>query len=196
VDQTKTLLLAGYETTALGLAWALYLLSRNAEAAARWHEEVDGVLLGRLPSSADLRKLPWTAQIAHETLRLYPPLYTTARQCTEDDEIGGHAIRKGCAVLISIYGIHRSSVWGETPEAFLPERFAPAAGWPKRAFLPFSNGKHICLGNNFAMTEMIVVLAMIGQRYRLQQADDRPIEARGMIGLVPEREIELKLTPR
>jgi cytochrome P450 len=196
VDQTKSLLLAGYETTGVALCWALYLIARHPPVAERLEREVDTVLQGRLPGWEDLSKLAYTAQVIHETLRLYPPLYTTARQCLQDDTVGTHTIRKGCVVVISIYGMHRNSSWGDQPEAFRPERFASGCAWPKRAFLPFSNGKHICLGNHFAVTEMMVALAMIVQRYRLTYPDDRPVEATGMVGLVPSRDVLLEVTQR
>jgi cytochrome P450 len=196
VDQTKSLLLAGYETTGVALCWALYLIARHPQVARRLQEEVDSVLQGRPPAWDDLPKLTYTAQVIHETLRLYPPLYTTARQCLQDDEVGGHTIRKGCVVVISIYGMHRNPLWGEEPETFRPDRFAPGSAWPKRAFLPFSNGKHICLGNHFAVTEMMVALAMIAQRYRLVYLDDQPIEAMGIVGLVPSRDVMLEVAHR
>jgi cytochrome P450 len=196
VDQTKSLLLAGYETTGVALSWALYLIARHAEVAGRLQEEVDRVLKGRLPTFEDLPKLLYTAQVIHETLRLYPPLYTTARRCIEDDEVGGHAIRKGCVVVISIYGMHRNPAWGQDPDSFRPERFAPDSNWPKRSYVPFSNGKHICLGNHFAVIEMVIAIAMISQRYRLTCIEDNPVEALGIVGLVPGRDILLKVMPR
>lgn len=196
VDETKTLFLAGYETTAISLAWSLYLLARNPGAALRWHEEADRVLGGRMPEYRDLAALEFAAQILHETLRLYPPVYTVARVCLEDDEIGGYGIRKGDIALVSIYGIHRGSAWEPGPEEFCPERFSSGQQWPKNAFLPFATGKHICLGNQFAVIEMLTALAVIGQRYRLEPAELRPVGASAQITLVPEREILLRLSSR
>ncbi|HEY8358204.1 MAG TPA: cytochrome P450 [Ramlibacter sp.] len=195
VDQTKSLLLAGYETTGVALAWALYLLARHAEAAERLREEVDRVLQGRTPTWDDLPGLAYTGQVINETLRLYPPLYTTARECVEDDEVRGQAIAKGCVVVISIYGMHRNPAWGADPESFRPERFA-APDWPRRSFLPFSSGRHVCLGNNFALVEMTIAVAMIAQRYRLACIEREPVEAMGIVGLVPSRDILLEVTPR
>jgi cytochrome P450 len=195
VDQTKSLLLAGYETTGVALSWALYLIARHPEAAQRLRDEIDTVLEGRLPTWEDLPALAYTGQVVNETLRLYPPLYTTARQCTEDDTFNGQAIRKGNVVVISIYGMHRNPAWGDAPEAFRPERFA-AADWPRRSFLPFSSGQHICLGNSFALVEMTVALAMIVQRYRLDCVEQEPVEPMGIVGLVPSRDILLAVAPR
>lgn len=196
VDQCKTLLVAGYETTGLGLTWTLYLLARHPEAAAKMSEEADRVLEGRAPAWQDLPKLTYTGQIIHESLRLYPPVYAMGRVCIKDDDVQGHTVRKGWVLIVSTFAMQRSSIWGEDFDTFRPERFAPGLVWPRKAYLPFGSGRHVCLGNAFATTEMMIAVTRICQRYRLQPADERDVEARGEIGLVPEREIELGLVPR
>jgi cytochrome P450 len=196
LDETKTLFVAGFETTATALAWALYLLARHPEAAARWHAEVGQVLNGRPPAWEDLERLTWTGQVIRETLRLCPPVYSLGRQCVAEDELGGRTIRRGSLLLISVYGIHRAEEWWPDPHAFRPERFGPGETWPEHAFLPFATGKHLCIGASFAMTEMAVALALIGQRFRLALADDREVGESAQITLVPAREIPLRLAPR
>ena len=196
VDQCKTLLVAGYETTGLALTWTLYLLARHPDAAAKMGEEADRVLQGMPPKWQDLPKLSYTAQVIHESLRLYPPVYAIGRECIKDDEVMGHRVRKGWVLIISTFGMQRSSVWGEDFEAFRPERFAPGSAWPRKAFLPFGSGRHICLGNAFAMTEMMIAVTRICQQYRLEPADERIVEPRGEIALMPEREIELRIARR
>ncbi len=129
-------------------------------------------------------------------MRLYPPGHTLARQCMQGDEIAGYEIPKSATILISVYGIHRSDAWGSDPEKFCPERFAQDSSWPRRAYLPFATGKHICVGNEFAMTEMITTLSIIGQRYSLARANREPVEARAQITLVPAQEIPLYLEVR
>jgi len=195
LDELKSLVVAGFETTAAGLFWSLYLLARHPDAAVKWHEELDRVLDGRVPTTQDLPRLAYTSHVVHEALRLYPPIHTLARECVEDDEVDGYRVPRGVTVLISVYGIHRGADWGPDPDAFRPERFA-AADWPKRAYLPFANGRHLCLGNHFALAEMITSLALIGQRYRLELADHRPLDALAEISLVPSREIPILLHPR
>ena len=195
LDELKSLVVAGFETTAAALTWTLYLLAGHPEVADRWHEELDRVLGGRRPAAEDLPRLPYTSQIVHESLRLYPPIHTLARQCVEDDELSGCRMPRGATVLISIYGIHRGADWGPDPDAFRPERFA-APDWPRRAYLPFANGRHLCLGNHFALAEMAAILALIGQRYRLELADRRALTARAEISLVPSREILVSIHPR
>jgi cytochrome P450 len=196
LDETKTLFVAGFETTATGLAWALYLLARHPEAAERWHEEIDRVLNGAAPTWEDLERLTWTGQIVRETLRLKPPVYNLGRECVADDVLDGCPIRPPTVVLISVYGIHHGEEWWPEPRRFRPERFAPGAAWPEHAFLPFAVGKHLCIGAGFAMAEMTLALALIGQRFRIALADEREVEERAQITLVPAREIPLCLAPR
>lgn len=193
-DETKTLFLAGFETTATALTWALYLLARHPAEAALLHREVDTVLTGRAPTWNDLPKLPYTAQVLHEAMRLYPPVYAVARRCMADDELGGYRIPQATPVLISIYGVHRAPVWGDDAENFRPARFAPGVEWPKRAYIPFAAGRHLCIGNDFAAVEMTVALAAIAQRYRFTVTETVGESAR--ITLVPDREIDLRLEPR
>jgi cytochrome P450 len=195
LDELKSLIVAGFETTAAGLFWSLYLLARHPEVAAKWREELDRVLGGKAPTAQDLPRLEYTSQVIHEALRLYPPIHTLARDCVEEDEVDGYRMPRGVTVLISVYGIQRGAAWGPDAESFRPERFA-SADWPRRAFLPFANGRHLCLGNHFALAEMVTTLALIGQRYRLELADEQPLDGLAEISLVPSREIPVLLHPR
>jgi cytochrome P450 len=195
-DETKTLFVAGFETTATALTWMLYLLARHPEVAAGWHEELDRVLGGRAPEWADLDRLPVARAILDEALRLYPPVYSLPRQCIAEDELGGHTVRPGTIILISIFGIHRSADWWPEPERFHPQRFAAGTDWKPHALLPFGIGKHACIGAEFAAAEMLIALALIGQRYRLALADSEPVGMVARITLAPAREISLQLLPR
>ncbi len=194
IDETKTLFLAGFETTATALTWTLYLLARHPDVAAKLQEEVDSTLGGRRPGWHDLAGLSYTGQVLYESMRLYPPVYAIARRSVGDNNLGGYAIADGTPLLISIYGAHRTPVWGPDPERFRPERFA--GDWPRRAYLPFATGQHLCVGNDFAMVEMTVALALIAQRYTLSTVDDAPVGERARITLVPDREIWARLEAR
>jgi cytochrome P450 len=196
LDETKTLFVAGFETTATALAWMLYLLARNTAAAERWHDEVDRVCAGSSPTWDDLEKLTWTNQIINEAMRVYPPVYNMARQCISDDVIDGQEIRRGMLLLISIFGIHRREESWPDAGAFRPERFDPGSAWPRNAFLPFGAGKHICIGASFALTEIKVILAIIGQRYRLEPVEQAEVGEIARITLAPSREIPLRLIAR
>ncbi len=196
LDETKTLFAAGFETTATALAWALHCLSHHPRAAEAWHAEVDGVLGGREPVWEDLERLAGTARIVDETLRLYPPVYTMGRVCTEDDELGGFPIRRGDNLLLSIYGAHRMARFWPEPERFDPDRFGPGRSWERHAYLPFALGKHQCIGNTFALSEATLVLALIGQRYRLRPTLPSAVPAKAQVTLVPATEIPMHLDPR
>ncbi len=193
LDETKTLFVSGFETTATALAWALHLLARDIEAQQKWQEECRTVLNGRLPEMEDLEKMPFTRQIINETLRLYPPVYNMARECIESDEIGGKHIYPRDVLIISIYGIHRSEEYWKSPGCFVPERFAPGSVYDPHAFLPFAVGKHVCIGAQFAMYELMTFLAVLGSSVRLTPSDNQPIGIRAQITLAPEREICLHL---
>lgn len=194
LDETKTLFAAGFETTATALTWAIYLLAHNPAQASRFYAEVDSVLEGRAPQWEDLPNLPFTANMINEVLRLYPPVYNIARECIEADEINGMRIKKGSVVVMSILGIHRDEQWWPEPLQFLPDRFSQ--NWPKQAYLPFATGRHLCVGNHFALTEMAVALIRIAQRYRLELIDPTPVGMAAQITLVPDRPLAFKLVAR
>ncbi|MBO8202316.1 cytochrome P450 [Streptomyces smyrnaeus] len=168
-DEIVTFFMAGHETSATCLAWTFYLLSTAPEVRARLEEEVDKVLAGRSPGPEDTDQLVWTRAVLNESLRLFPPVWTVERDATADDEVGGLPVRRGDTVITPPYLVHRHpGVW-ESPEAFDPARFLPdrSAGRPRHAFIPFGGGKRGCIGNAFALIEVVVALAMITQRYRL-----------------------------
>ena len=196
LDETKTLLAAGFETTATALAWTLHALSHHPEVARRWHAEVDSVLGGRAPVWADLPRLGYTEQILQESLRLFPPVYTMGRVCRVEDRLGGHRIRVGETLLLSVYGAHRTAEFWPEPERFDPDRFAPGREGPRHAWLPFALGKHQCIGNTFAMAEATLVLALIGQRYRLSPTVPFGIPSKAQVTLVPAVAVPVRLERR
>jgi cytochrome P450 len=167
-DEVLTMLVAGHETTATALSWAWALLDAHPHAAARLHAELDQVLGGRLPSVADLPQLSYTRMVIDETMRLYPPVYILSRKVVADDAIGGYKIPGGSAADISPYITHRHPDFWEDPERFDPERFAPdrAAARHKYAYIPFSTGPRMCIGNSFALMEATLILATAAQRFR------------------------------
>jgi cytochrome P450 len=172
-DEVLTMLVAGHETTATALTWAWGLLDTHPEIAERLYGELDTVLGGRRPTMADVPQLAYTRMIIDETLRLYPPVYILSRQVAADDEIGGYRIPKGSAVDISPYIVHRHPAFWAEPERFNPERFSPeqAAARHKYAYIPFSTGPRMCIGNTFALIEATLVLATVAQRFRPRMAD-------------------------
>ncbi|WP_374300305.1 cytochrome P450 [Ferrovibrio sp.] len=194
-DESKTLFIAGFETTATSLAWMLYALASRPELVEQIHDELSQVLAGDAPDLESMKRLPLTQATINETMRFYPSVYHVSRQAIEDDEFNGRQIPRGSQLLLSIFGMHRDpALWGD-PDAFRPQRFMEA-GWPSQAFMPFIIGKHACIGNHFAMIEMTIALAMIVQRYRLELADPAPVGMIARITLAPDRDISLRLVPR
>lgn len=176
-DEVVTLFLAGFETTARSLTWGWYLLSQQPEVVQRVEAEVDGAFGKRAPTLAELSALPYTRMVVDEILRLYPPAGMLARQVVADDVIDGYRIPANGVVMLIPFMTHRyPGVWAE-PEQFQPERFHPdqAGERPKSSYIPFSGGARICLGNHFALTEMVFTFAMLCARYRLQRTTTEPI---------------------
>jgi len=176
-DEVVTLFLAGFETTARSLTWGWYLLSQHPDVVQRLEAETDAALGKRSPTLADLAALPYTRMVVDEILRLYPPAGMLARQVVADDVIDGYRIRGGSIVMLMPFLTHRyPGVWAD-PEKFRPERFHPDCAdlRPKSAYIPFSGGARICLGNHFALTEMVYTFAMLIARYRLQRTTPEPI---------------------
>jgi cytochrome P450 len=196
-DEAMTILLAGHETTANALAWTWYLLAQHPEVEARLHAEVDAVLGDRLPVRDDVDRLPFTRQVIAESMRLYPPAWAVGRQATADVEVasasGPRLIRKDWVVLMSQWVTHRDPRWWPQPEKFdpgrwLPESGAAAARRPRYAYYPFGGGPRSCIGEAFAWTEAMLVLAMLGQKWKLRLArPDERLELVPTITLRPKR---------
>jgi len=197
-DQVLTFMAAGHETTALALSWTISLLCRHPEAADRLRDEVDAALGGRTPAAADLPRLSYTRRVIEESLRLYPPVYATLRDAVADDEIGGYHIPARSMVILCPYVTHRHPDFWPDPEAFDPDRFLPerSADRPRFAWYPFLGGPHQCIGQEFAMMEMVLALAMIARAFRFDLAPGARVEPRAMITLRPRDGVPVILRPR
>ncbi len=202
-DEVVTLFFAGFETTARSLTWAWYLLARHPWAQGRMQGEVDRVRGAQpaaawLPSVGDLYQLGYTRQVIDETLRIYPPTALLARQNTEADAIGGYPIPAGSMIILMPYMVHRHPEVWDDPERFDPERFTAAAveERPKSAYIPFASGPRVCLGNNFALLEMIYALSMASARYTIEAVDDTPIEHEFGGTIRPNHPLVARITAR
>lgn len=195
-DELNTLLLAGHETTALTFTWALYELARNPAADAEMAAEVAGVLAGgRLPEAADLGRLPITASVVKETLRLYPPLYVVAREAAEDTQVlGVHMPKRSRLRMYSMHVQRDAAVYPE-PDAFRPERWRDGRDRdvPRGRYFPFSLGPRMCIGSTFATMELVLGLATLRARYRVELLSAEPVAAVPHISLQPERPILARL---
>jgi len=197
-DEVMTLFLAGHETTALALSWSWYLLATHPDAETKFHEELDEVLGGRAPNVSDLPKLTYTEMIAKESMRLYPPAYAVGREALEETEIGGFRVPKGTQLFAFQWVTHRDARYFDEPDAFKPERWTPdvAERLPKYAYFPFGGGPRQCIGNYFAMMEIVLLLATIGQRVRFELDPEHKVEVLPVLSLRPRNGIKVIIEPR
>jgi len=189
-DEAITLFLAGHETTALALAHTIYLLSKYPDVERRLVAELDEVLGGKLPTAADVKRLPYTEQILKESMRLYPPAWTTGRETVEDIELRGVVVPKGAQILMSQWVVHRDPRWFPNPEAFDPDRWEAdkVKGMPRYAYFPFGGGPRVCIGNHFAMMEATLLLAIIMQRVHIELLPGQRLELEPSVTLRPKGE--------
>jgi cytochrome P450 len=195
-DEVMTIFLAGHETTANALAWALYLLARHPAAYRRLRAEAIAALGGRTPTASDIPRLGFALQVFKEALRLYPPAYLTSRLAIRDVEIGGHRIAAGTDVIANICTMHRMPQYFPDPERFDPDRFEPGAEKtiPRGAYVPFGAGARICIGNNFAMMEGQLILATLAQRVELSLATPGEIAPEPLVTLRPAGGVPMRVT--
>ncbi|HEY1951440.1 MAG TPA: cytochrome P450 [Gemmatimonadaceae bacterium] len=196
-DEAMTIFLAGHETTANALSWTWYLLSQNPEAESRLHQEVDA-LSGSVPGPGDLSRLSYTRMVLAESMRLYPPAWAVGRRAIDDFEAGGYRIPARSMVLASQYIMHRDPRFHPDPERFDPDRWLPAAASarPRFSYFPFGGGTRICIGEQFAWMEGILLLATIAQRWKLRYVGDAPPEIEPRITLRPRGAMMMRPIPR
>jgi cytochrome P450 len=197
-DELVTLFLAGHETTAQALSFTFYLLARHPAAAMRLAAEVDEVLQGRLPSSADVPRLQYAEWVIKESLRLYPPAPNIGREALCDCEIGGYHIPKGAQIALVQWVVQRDPRWFDDPETFRPERWDKdlARRIPRCSYFPFGDGPRICIGTQFAMLESVLVLASVVQRYELALAPGYRLEIFPSVTLRPRHGVSMIVRKR
>jgi cytochrome P450 len=197
--EVLNIMIGAFETTTNALSWAWYLLSQHPEVEQRFHEELDTVLQGRTPTVDDLPRLVYLRRIVDETLRLYSPAWQTMRRAKADDNIGGYHIPANSIIFLNQHTVHRHPAFWEDPDRFDPDRFLPerVAQRPKFAYIPFGSGPRICIGNGFALTEIQLALALVGQHYRLVWPEGQPpVKKLALITLHPKDGVRLCLEPR
>ncbi|MFJ3818753.1 cytochrome P450 [Streptomyces sp. NPDC090056] len=196
-EQVLVFLLAGHETTATSLGFALHLLGLHPEAQKRAQEEVDRVLAGRTPGAADLDALPYVTQVLKEAMRLFPAAPVIGRRAVAATEIGGVAVPAGADVVVAPWVTHRHPDYWEDAERFDPDRFTPEAeaARPRYAWFPFGGGPRACIGQHFSMLESVIALAMILQRYGFE-AVDTEVPLTSAITLQAAGPARCRLTPR
>lgn len=199
-DEVVSLFVAGYETTANALAWTWYLLARHPEVEARARAEVAQVLGSRPPGAEDLPRLRYVTQVLEESMRMYPPAWLITRQAREEDVVGGYRIPADKRLIIALapWVLHHQPQWWPEPERFDPDRFLPerAAGRPRHAYMPFGAGQRHCIGSQFAMVEMVLVVSRVLQHGRLRPLPGWEVELEPLMSLRPKGGLPMLLEPR
>lgn len=194
-DNLLTFIVAGHETTALTLAWSLYLCAFDAEVQGRARAEARAVLNGRTATADDIAQLPFVRMIIDEALRLYPPAAILSRTALKADQLCGREVRPGDTVMIPIYALHRHHQLWQDPNAFRPERFADRKSIDRYAYLPFGDGPRICIGASFAIQEAVIILATLLSRFRFSPQKGREPEPVMILTLRPHGGVWLTAEP-
>lgn len=194
-NEAATIFMAGHETTAATLTWAWYLLSKAPWVEETVHAEIEAVCGTAVPTVADVPKLKWCMAVIEETLRLYPPVPILARQAREADTVGDRTIKPASLVMIVPWLLHRTPSLFEDPHNFKPERFIDRRPAPY-SYIPFAIGPRICPGLQFGLTEAVLCLAVLAQRFRLKVPDSHKVEAQCRLTLRPRGGLPVTLHRR
>jgi len=193
-DQVATMILAGHETTATALFWALYLLALDPATQDELAAEVQRATAN---GAFDIERLTFTRAIVDETMRLYPPAFLIARGAAAPDTIAGLPVRKKDVILIAPWLLHRHEKLWRDPNAFIPSRFMPDASPPDRfAYLPFGAGARVCIGAHFALVETTLALAKLIGAFRVDLLDKEPVMPIGVVTTQPDRSPMFRIARR
>ncbi len=197
-DQVITIFLAGYETVANALSWTWYLLSLNPDCESKFHEEVDGILQGKLPTVENVPHLRYTESVMAESLRLYPPAWAMGRYARNDFALGEYLLPARTTVLISQFITHRDPRYFPDPLRFDPDRFSPEgkAQRTKFTYFPFGAGVRQCIGESFAWMEGVLILATLAQKWKLRLVPGHKVEPQPLITLRPRYGMRMQVEPR
>lgn len=195
IDEIKQYLWAGTETTALTLAWALYLLSVHPEARDRVIKESEDVLASREPTAADYTSLVYTRSVIQETMRLYPPVWGLIRIAAKDDVIGGKEVRAGDRIVLFGYSAHHNKRFWDEPEEFRPERWMDksAKRQVKYSYIPFGAGKRSCIGGAMSQMENTLALALLLRRFRPEYVGPVPANINATVTLTPKGGLHFRM---
>jgi cytochrome P450 len=193
VDEVATMILAGHETTATALSWALYLLALDPETQEEVASETGGE---HLDSMADIDRQKFTRAVIEETMRLYPPAFLIARAARDKDDAAGVPIGKGDIIMIAPWLLHRHEKLWDQPNAFVPKRFMSATAPDRFAYLPFGAGPRVCIGAPFALAESVLALARLIGEFRVELVDTGPIIPVGVVTTQPDHSPMFRITPR
>lgn len=196
-DQVATMILAGHETTAVSLFWALLLLAESPATQARVAAEAARLDLSPDRAAAALDQLVFTKAVVAETLRLYPPAFLMVRQAIAEDRVGDFRIPRGAVLMMAPWVLHRHRKLWRDPDLFDPTRFLPDAPAPERfAYLPFGAGPRVCVGAQFALAEANLVLASLVRSFHIRRETAEPVLPVAVVTTQPDHAPLFRLTPR
>jgi len=197
-DEATTLFVAGHETTSNALTWTWYALSQHPDVEAKMHAELDSVLAGRRPSAADLPRLPYTRAVLAESMRLYPPVWGMGRRALTAHTLGGYDIPRDSLVIVSPFITQRDARFFPEPELFRPQRWLDESAQerPRFSYFPFGGGARQCIGEQFAWMEGVLLLATLGQRWRLRLVPGHKVEFHALVTLRPKHGMRMTLHAR
>lgn len=173
-DNLLTFIVAGHETTALALSWALYLCGYDQDVQDKARAEAQSVLNGRIATKDDVPNLPYVRMIIDEAMRLYPPAAFLSRTAQNPDQLGDRPVAPGDTVMLPIYSLHRNELLWDDPNRFDPERFRDPKAIDRYAYIPFGNGPRVCIGAHFALQETVIVLSTLLSRFKFTKSPGKP----------------------
>jgi cytochrome P450 len=196
LSESMQLLVAGHETSSNALSWLLYLLSSRPDCLERVRQEFDTVLGDAPLGYSDVSKFEFATRVIMEALRLYPPFWMVDRMAIADDRVGDIAIPRGSMVIVYVYGAHHAPRYWQNPDDFDVERFTRENEKLRTPFthLPFGAGPRGCIGGNYAMLQILMILRDVLKTYDFQMAPGQLIEARPMVILRPKHGIRMRFT--
>ncbi len=193
-DEVITMFLAGQETSAVALSWAIALLAEHPKIQEEAAAEVASVTNGREVKAEDYPRLKFIHYVVQETLRLYPPLWSLGRIAVRDTMIRDLHVRTGTDIWVPVREIHRDPQWFSDPHRFDPYRWNTATQRPKYSYFPFGGGPRSCVAQHFSMAELILGLAVVLSRFRLEVAPGSQIEPEAWLTLRPRNGVLVKLS--
>lgn len=197
-DEAMTIFMTGHETTAVTLAWTFYLLAQHPEIEAKLHHEIAEVLEQRVPTMADLARLPYAEMVLCESMRLYPPAWALQRTALQDCEIGGYVVPQGSQVLMSQYVMHHDARYFPDPERFDPGRWTKEAreARPQFSYFPFGGGLRRCIGDAFAMMEATLLLTQLAGEWQMRLEPGHRVALQPVMSLRPKYGMRMILKKR
>jgi cytochrome P450 len=197
-DEVMTIFVAGHETTANAMAWLLYLVSKHPEVEERVLAEIREKFPAEGLTPANIQNFTYVRQVIEESLRVYPSIWSIGRRCTQEDELGGCKIPEGMNVVVPIFYFHWSERFWKDPQKFDPSRFTSERrpSLDSMIYFPFGAGPRSCIGNHFAMQELMIMTILFHQKFRFRLEENFPVEPDPLITLRPKFGIKMQLSKR